>query len=100
MHIDTHSVLGSTQSPSNSGQLTTLAGMFVDELLEIGLTDATVNESCYVTATLPAAVSVDAPVIGLIAHLDTNPQSSGTSVEPIVNVRVEQQYPLDAEAHA
>ena len=36
-------------------------------------------------ATLPATVGGDAPVVGLIAHVDTSPDAPGAGVEPIVH---------------
>ncbi len=49
-----------------------------------GLTDASLDENGYVTATLPASDDAD-PVIGLIAHMDTSPDAPGAGVEPIVH---------------
>jgi tripeptide aminopeptidase len=56
----------------------------VDELHEIGLADAELDENGYVMATLSGTVE-DGPVIGLIAHLDTSPDAPGRGVEPIVH---------------
>ena len=58
--------------------------MLVDELREAGLGDASLDENGYVTATLPASDDA-APVIGLIAHMDTTPDAPGAGVEPIVH---------------
>ncbi|MCP4599039.1 MAG: peptidase T [Proteobacteria bacterium] len=66
--------------PSTNGQIT-LAGKLVQELRELGLRDATVDENCYVTATLPRNSS-SGPVVGLIAHLDTSSAASGANVTP------------------
>ena len=84
VRVDTQSARDRTQSPSTSGQLD-LAGMLVDELHEIGVGDAQLDENGYVTATLPSTVGADAPVVGLIAHVDTSPDESGAGVEPIVH---------------
>jgi tripeptide aminopeptidase len=84
VRIDTQSQRDRTQSPSTAGQLD-LAEMLVAELLEIGLTDASLDENGYVTATLPATIEADAPVIGLIAHVDTSPDAPGAGVDPIVH---------------
>jgi tripeptide aminopeptidase len=80
VRIDTRSQLDRTQSPSTPGQLD-LARLLVDELREIGLEDAELDSNGYVFATLPGT----GPVIGLIAHVDTSPEVSGTGVEPIVH---------------
>ena len=72
-----------TQSPSTPGQLE-LGRLLVDELRAAGLDDAALDGNGYVTATLPATVD-DAPVIGLIAHVDTSPDAPGAGVEPLVH---------------
>ena len=84
VRVDTQSARDRVQSPSTPGQLD-LARMLADELLALGLTDAAVDENGYVTATLPATIDVDPPVIGLIAHVDTSPDAPGAGVEPIVH---------------
>src|SRR3954470_18794061 len=84
VRIDTQSARDRTQSPSTPGQLD-LSRMLLEELLEIGLTDAALDENGYVTATLPATIAEEPPVIGLIAHVDTSPDAPGDGVEPIVH---------------
>src|SRR3954471_16583554 len=84
VRIDTQSARDRTQSPSTPGQLD-LARMLVDELLDIGLTDAALDDNGYVTATLPGTIEEDPPVIGLIAHVDTSPDAPGDGVDPIVH---------------
>jgi tripeptide aminopeptidase len=83
VRVDTGSERHRTQSPSTPGQLD-LARMLVEELSEIGLQDVVLDENGYVTATLPAT-DPDAPVIGLLAHMDTSPDAPGRGVEPIVH---------------
>ena len=80
VRIDTQSERDRKQSPSTPGQLD-LSRLLVEELLEIGLSDAALDENGYVTATLPG----DGPVVGLIAHVDTSPDAPGAGVEPIVH---------------
>jgi tripeptide aminopeptidase len=84
VRVDTQSQRDRTQSPSTPGQLD-LSRMLVEELREIGLSDAELDDNGYVMATLPSTVNGDAPTIGLIAHVDTSPDESGTGVEPIVH---------------
>jgi tripeptide aminopeptidase len=72
-----------TQSPSTPGQLE-VGRLLVDELRAAGLDDAFLDDNGYVVATLPATVD-DAPVIGLVAHVDTSPDAPGAGVEPIVH---------------
>jgi tripeptide aminopeptidase len=72
------------QSPSTPGQLD-LARLLVDELRALGLDDAQLDEHGYVMATLPATVDGAAPVVGLVAHVDTSPDAPGDGVEPVVH---------------
>jgi tripeptide aminopeptidase len=80
VRVDTRSALDRSQSPSTPGQLD-LARILVDELRAAGLADAELDDNGYVYATLPGT----GPVIGLLAHVDTSPEVSGTNVEPIVH---------------
>jgi tripeptide aminopeptidase len=84
VRIDTQSKRDRNGSPSTPGQLE-LSRMLVDELKTAGLQDAQLDDNGYVMATLPGTVDGDAPVVGLIAHVDTSPDASGTGVEPIVH---------------
>jgi tripeptide aminopeptidase len=71
----------SESSPSTERQFD-LARKLVEELQGLGLSDAQVDEHCYVTATLPGNVKGGATV-GLIAHLDTSPAAPGEGVTPL-----------------
>src|SRR4051795_9605860 len=84
VRIDTQSQRDRTQSPSTAGQLE-LGALLVGELEAIGLVDVTQDDNGYVFATLEKTVDDDAPVIGLLAHLDTSPEAPGAGVEPIVH---------------
>lgn len=79
VRINTQSAAGQPQIPSTPGQFD-LARLLVKELQEMGL-EASVNENCYVYATLPGS-RPDAPVIGFISHLDTSPALSGADIHP------------------
>jgi tripeptide aminopeptidase len=83
VRIDTQSDRAHAQSPSTPGQLE-LGRLLVDELRGLGLTDAAMDANGFVTATLPGNVD-GAPVIGLLAHIDTSPDESGANVEPLVH---------------
>jgi tripeptide aminopeptidase len=83
VRIDTQSDRAHAQSPSTPGQLE-LGRLLVAELHGLGLADAAQDANGFVTATLAGNVP-DAPVIGLLAHLDTSPDESGTGVEPLVH---------------
>ena len=79
VRIDTQSAYGQSTSPSTAKQLD-LSRVLEAELREIGLDDVRLDEYGYVYASLPGAKG--APVIGLIAHVDTSPDVTGTGVAP------------------
>ncbi len=79
--IDTQSARDTDQVPSTTKQFD-LAKLLVKELTELGLKDISLDEHCYVMATLPANNSGKVPVVGFIAHMDTSPDMSGTNVNP------------------
>lgn len=80
--LNTVSDPDSPNTPSTSHQFD-LARLLVDELLELGLSDATVDENCYVYAHLPATEGCEKVTpIGFIAHMDTAPDFCGEGVEP------------------
>jgi tripeptide aminopeptidase len=83
VRIDTQSDRAYPESPSTAGQLE-LGRLLVEELHGLGLADAALDANGFVTATLPGNVD-GAPVIGLLAHLDTSPDESGANVEPLVH---------------
>ncbi len=82
--IDTQSDSESPTCPSTEKQKD-LGRLLVAELLEIGLTDAHMDEHGYVYATIPANTDKDVPVICFCSHMDTAPDCSGTGVKPIVH---------------
>lgn len=60
-----------------------LAHKLVQELHEIGVTNAEVDDKCYIYGSIPATEGCeDKPVIGFIAHMDTAPEFSGKDVKP------------------
>ncbi|MFA5524976.1 MAG: peptidase T [Tissierellales bacterium] len=79
--IDTKSEYDSPCFPSTKKQFG-LANLLVKELNELGLKDVTVDENCYVMATLPSNIECEVPTIGFIAHMDTSPDMSGENVKP------------------
>ncbi|MBA3476463.1 MAG: peptidase T [Actinobacteria bacterium] len=82
VRIDTQSVAGAATSPSTEKQLD-LSRLLRDELEEIGLDDVRLDEHGYVYGSLEGVES--APAIGLIAHVDTAPDVTGTGVNPQVH---------------
>ena len=81
VQIDTMSSEDNNTTPSTNKQFD-LANILVEELKDLGLMDAKVDEHCIVTATLPANSYKEDETIGFIAHLDTIPGFSGTNVRP------------------
>jgi len=79
--IHTTSDEHSESSPSAERQFD-LARILVEELQELGLIDAQVDENCYVTATLAGNIK-EKSALALIAHLDTSPAAPGKGVTPV-----------------
>ena len=83
--IDTQSDAASPTQPSTSKQLN-LGRVLAQELQQLGLADAELDDKGYVYATVPATPGYESkPVICFCAHLDTSPDASGTDVKPIVH---------------
>jgi tripeptide aminopeptidase len=79
--IDTQADESSDTYPSTRKQFD-LANLLVEELLELGVRSARVDENCVVMATLDETVCTPQPVIGFLAHLDTATEVSGAQVKP------------------
>jgi tripeptide aminopeptidase len=79
--IDTQSDPASKSQPSTEKQKN-LGRVLVEELLEIGLADAHLDEHGYVYATIPANTAKTVPVICFCSHMDTAPDFTGTNVKP------------------
>jgi tripeptide aminopeptidase len=96
VQIDTQSDPNSDSFPSTEKQKD-LSRLLLQELLAIGLKDATMDDNGYVMATIPATIAPEAlvalklPVLCFCAHVDTAPDCSGTHVKPILH----QQYSGD-----
>lgn len=79
--FDTQSSVATGLTPSTPGQMV-LAREIEKELREMGLEDISLDDNCYLMATLPANTDKKVPAIGFIAHFDTSPDMSGTNVNP------------------
>jgi len=79
--IDTQSDAENPAFPSTEKQWD-LARILVEDLKEIGMQDVTLDDNCYIMATLPSNVDFKVPVIGFVAHIDTSPDYTGTNVNP------------------
>ena len=84
VQYDTQSDPASATFPSTAGQKN-LAELLVNELQEMGVRDAMLDEWGYVYATIEATTTEPLPVICFCAHMDTAPDCSGSGVKPIVH---------------
>ena len=84
VQIDTQSDPQSSSFPSTEKQKE-LSRIVADELKQIGVADAHMDEWGYVYATIPATTDKKVPVICFCAHIDTAPDCSGTNVKPLLH---------------
>ncbi len=83
--FSTNSDPESGRSPSTDSQFV-LARALVEEMKELGISDAFVDEKCYVYGHIPASVGYEnADAIGFIAHMDTSPDFNADNCNPIIH---------------
>ena len=82
--IDTQSDPESPTQPSTAKQLD-LSRLLVEELRQIGVGDAHLDDAGYVYATIGSNTEKRVPVICFCAHVDTSFDCSGFGVKPIVH---------------
>lgn len=83
--IDTQSDPNSNAHPSTEKQKD-LSKLLQQELLQMGISDASVDEFGYVYGTIPSTTEKNnVPVICFCSHVDTAPDCSGTNVKPILH---------------
>ena len=78
--IDTQSDDTVETNPTTQKQFN-LGNILVEELHNIGIDNAYIDEHCYVYAFIPSNTS-STKTVGLIAHLDTATEMSGKNVNP------------------
>ena len=76
--FDTQSDETSETCPSTAKQKL-LGAAIVEEMKEMGISNAFMDEDGYVYGTIPGDPSL--PAIGLIAHMDTSPDASGADIK-------------------
>ena len=76
--FDTMSDEFSETCPSSAKQKL-LGAALVEEMKQMGIADACMDENGYVYGTVPGDPSL--PTIGLIAHMDTSPDASGANIQ-------------------
>jgi tripeptide aminopeptidase len=81
VRIDTQSDPESPTCPSTAKQKD-LGRLLAQELRELGLADAHMDEHGYVYATIPATTDKSVPVICFCSHMDTSPDCTGKNVKP------------------
>jgi tripeptide aminopeptidase len=84
VQIDTQSDPTSSSCPTTSKQKN-LGKVLVNELIELGVSNAELDDLGYVYAFLPSNVSHEVPGIFFCSHMDTSPDCSGENVKPIVH---------------
>ena len=78
--FDTQSRHDADEYPS-TGKQKALGRYLADELKALGVADAGMDPFGYVTGTIPGNVP-GAPVLGLLAHMDTSPDAAGDGIKP------------------
>lgn len=84
VQIDTQSDPNSTEFPSTSKQKN-LGKLLVEELHELGISNAHMDSNGYVYANIPGNTKIPMPGIFFCSHMDTSPDCSGKDVKPIVH---------------
>ncbi len=84
VQIDTQSDPLSSSNPTSEKQKD-LSKLLAEELKQLGVKDADMDEWGYVYGTIPSNTNKKTPVICFCAHVDTAPDCSGTGVKPIVH---------------
>ena len=84
VQIDTQSDPHSSSSPTTEKQKN-LGKVLVQELQNLGISNAHLDEYGYVYAHIASNVAHDVPGLCFCAHMDTSPDCSGTQVKPIVH---------------
>ena len=82
--IDTQSDPTSPTCPSTEKQKD-LGRVLVQELLDMGVKDAHMDENGYVYGTIESNTAKKVPVICFCSHMDTSPDCSGKNVNPQVH---------------
>jgi tripeptide aminopeptidase len=86
VQVDTQSDPASPTQPSTMKQKD-LSRILVDELKQIGIADAMLDEYGYVYATIPATSQKQVPVLCYCSHVDTAPDCSGSGVKPVLHMQ-------------
>ena len=83
VQVETTSCEENECCPSTPGQKV-LGGMLAEELRQMGVKDARMDEHGYVYGSIPAKGGAGKPAIGLIAHMDTSAAVKGATRPQII----------------
>jgi tripeptide aminopeptidase len=81
VRIDTQSDPASPTCPSTEKQKD-LGRLLAQELRDLGIADAHMDDNGYVYGTVPATTAKTVPVICFCSHMDTSPDCTGRDVKP------------------
>jgi tripeptide aminopeptidase len=81
VRIDTQSDPASPTCPSTDKQKD-LGRVLAQELRDLGIADAHMDDNGYVYGTVPATTDKTVPVICFCSHMDTSPDCTGKDVKP------------------
>lgn len=85
VNVWTTSDEGSETVPSAEREFE-LAGMLLEEMKEIGIQEAVLDDKCYIYGVVPATPGCeDKPAIGFVAHMDTATDFSGKDIKPQIH---------------
>jgi tripeptide aminopeptidase len=84
VQVDTQSDTTSMTHPTTEKQKD-LSRLLVEELKEMGVGDAEMDEYGYVYATIPSNTEKNVPVLCFCAHVDTAPDASGKDIRPLLH---------------
>ena len=84
VQIDTQSDPQSSSSPTTLKQKN-LGKILVQELQQLGISNAEMDEFGYVYGTIKSNVTHEVPGLFFCSHMDTSPDCSGENVKPIVH---------------
>ncbi len=79
--INTQSDENSSTHPSTACQLD-LTKLLAEQMTALGVQNVYIDDGGNAIGTLPATADKDAPVLALVAHVDTSPSASGKDVKP------------------
>lgn len=84
VQIDTQSNAASSTNPTTEKQKN-LSTLLVQQLHNIGVTNAYTNQYGYVYASIPSNSQKQVPIICFCSHIDTTDDCSGTNVQPLLH---------------